>query len=113
MATQPNPIERRRSERVLIRVPLKLRAIGTQTPPSLEEAEAIVVSRYGALLRSPAPLVTGSTVELAHGFSKQVEKFRVIWVGPNQKSGQHDVGVESLTTREDFWGIRFPPRQRP
>ncbi len=112
MATQPLPSERRRAERVLIRVPLLLRTPGRSSGPYEQEAEAVVVSRYGALLRAPAPVAPGSTIELTHGFTKEKEKFRVIWSGAARSEGRHDLGVELVTQRDDFWGIRFPPRDR-
>lgn len=112
MATQPDLRERRRSDRVLIRVPIRLQALGAETLPQSQEAEAVVVGRHGALLRSPLPLPSGSTIEVMHGFSQKVETFRVIWVSPKQREGQHDVGVELVAPRDDFWGIRFPPADR-
>ncbi len=110
MATQPIAKERRRCERVLIRVPLLLQSAVQGGVPQEHEAEAVVVSRFGALLRAKAALAPGSIVQLTHGFTHEVEQFRVIWSGANKAQGHHDIGVEQVVRREDFWGIRFPPR---
>lgn len=110
MSTQPQGKERRRGDRVLIRVPIRLRAIGTAQPAE-QEAETVVVSRHGALLRSPTPMTSGSTIEIRHGVSRQVETFRVVWVSPKAQEGQHDIGVECVNPLHNFWGIRFPPQR--
>jgi len=110
MATQPKPTERRKCERVLIRVPIVMQASAKAGAATPLEAEAVVVSRFGALLRAPLALAPGSIVQLTHGFTKEMEQFRVVWSGANKSQGRHDIGVEQVVQREDFWGIRFPPR---
>ena len=110
MATEPRVQERRRGERVLIRIPIKVYAIGKDGKHVNEPGETVVVSRYGALLRTSTALKPGSQLELMNNFTQEVEKFRVIWVSERPKEGHFDVGVEILAPRDDFWGIRFPQK---
>ncbi len=101
--------ERRRGERVLIRIPIMLFGVTRDNRHVPEEAETAVISRTGALLRAHSAFKPGSTVELTNGFSKQSDKFKVVWASETQKQGHFDLGVEMLTPRDDFWGISFPP----
>ena len=104
--------ERRRGERVLIRIPLKIYAQARDGQHVNEPSETVVVSRFGALLRSSLPLRQSSTVEVMNNFTQEVEKFRVVWVAEKSKEGRFDVGVELVTPRANFWGVSFPTRVR-
>jgi len=109
MATNDSTFsERRRGERVLLRIPLKVHSVDPGGPHINEEAVAVVVSRYGALIRLSAAPKVGATLEVLNGFSQEVEKFRVVWASAEMREGRHDIGVELIVKRENFWGIRFP-----
>ena len=103
-----NP-ERRRHNRVMLRIPLEVQATGSDGRSLSDAAETVAVSRCGALLRTRSSLPRGSTIVLTNPFARRSEKFRVIWASDLQKSGQYDVGVELLGGRDDFWGVHFPP----
>lgn len=104
--------ERRRGERVLIRIPIKISAIGTDGQHIHEASETVVVSRFGALLRVSTPLKHATLLEVMNSFTQQVEQFRVVWVADEAKEAKFDVGVELVNPREDFWGLSFPSRLR-
>ena len=112
MSTELQMREKRRGERVLIRVPVKVRGVAQDGREVTETAETAVVSRYGALLCLPTLLKIGSTVNVTNGFSQEAEQFRVAWLADKQTDGRWDTGIEALNPRDDFWGIRFPPRDR-
>jgi len=111
LSTEARPRERRRGERVLIRVPVLVNGTGKDGKPVHSPAEAVVVNRNGALLRVPQRLKTGSTLEVYQGQEKKPLVFRVIWCSDRPREGRHDVGVELLHPCEELWGIRFPPLQ--
>ncbi len=113
MASESKVRERRRGERILIRIPVKLYGLARDGKHINESAEAVVVSRSGALLRTTTPLKPGSNLEVRHGISGETQLFRVVWVSDRAKEGRFDVGVELAEAREEFWGIRFPPPDRP
>lgn len=102
--------ERRSAERVMIRIPIDLQAITAAGTLHKEAAEAVVVSRRGALLQTRSPLSSGAIIEVQNQFSQNTEKFRVVWASGQQVTGHYDVGVELVGARDDFWGVRFPPR---
>ena len=95
------------TERVRVSLPVSLSGVTRDGKPINEKGET-VVGRHGALLRTPACLVPGTTLEVMNGHTHEVEKFRVAWVGAEPRDGLYDVGLEILTPREDFWGMRFP-----
>ncbi len=112
MSSEPPIRERRRGERVLIRVPIIVFGLTKDNRHASEEAETSVVSRTGALVRSRTAFKPGATVDLTNGFTRQTEKFRAVWVSEQPKQGYFDIGMEMLTPRDDFWGITFPSRTR-
>ncbi len=108
MASSGSPANRRRGERVLLRIPIKVYAVGEDGKPFNEEAETAVVSRFGALVRLKVPVKRGSTMEVMNGYSGQIEKFRVAWRADAPREGKYEVGIELVAPREEFWGLRFP-----
>lgn len=101
--------ERRRAERVMIRIPIRVLATAPGGMNVNESGEAVVVSRNGALLQTRSALPPGTVIEVTNHFSKTAERFRVIWASDKQSTGQYNHGVESVAPREGFWGVHFPP----
>ena len=100
--------ERRRGERVIIRIPVTLYGLTKDNRHISEEAETVAISRTGALVRSRSQFKTGGVIEITNSFSKQADKFKVVWASDAQRQGSYDLGVEMLTPREEFWGLSFP-----
>ncbi len=110
MATEAQRRDTRRGGRVLIRVPVRVRGITQEGGRVEETAEAFVVSRYGALLRTSTLLQMNSPLTVTNGFSHEAESFHVVWLGEKQPDGRWEIGIEADNPREDFWGIRFPSK---
>ena len=100
--------ERRRGERVMLRIPVILYGLTKDNRHISEEAETVAISRTGALVRSRSPFKTGGVIEVTNSFSKQADKFRVVWASDAPRQGCFDLGVEMLSPRDDFWGLSFP-----
>ena len=111
LSIEARPRERRRGERVLIRMSVQINGTGKDGKPRHDSAEAVVVNRNGALLRVPHPLKQGSTLEVLQGKENAAKVFKVIWCSDRPREGRHDVGIELLEPCEELWGIRFPPAQ--
>lgn len=112
MATTRAMLERRRSSRVLIRIPVKVFSDGKKGEPLDIPAEAIAVSRFGALLRIPLSPALGSRIEVLHPVSQETQEFRVVRVVPKD-DGLFELGVEILYPSRNFWGIQFPGERQP
>ncbi len=111
MASTAPFIERRRASRVLIRIPITVFSNTGDGSPVHAPAEAIAVSRYGALLRAPIAPPLGTTIEVLNGLSQEVQEFRVIRIGEADRDGFFGLGVEIVAPRDNFWGIDFPGRR--
>jgi len=112
MASARAMIERRRSSRVLIRIPIRVFGSLSAGEPLNAAAETIAVSRFGALLRIPRQLPLGTRIEVLNDLSQETREFRIIRVGEVGTDGFFDVGVEILHPARRFWGIQFPDETR-
>jgi hypothetical protein len=113
MASARAMLERRRSSRVLIRIPVKVYRRDTDGEITDAAAESIAVSRHGAQLRAPFALELGSRIEVLHGHSHELREFRVVSAKSANEDGLFELGVEILhPTRSNFWGIQFPDEWR-
>lgn len=112
MASEPKVHERRRGERVFLRISVMLSGTSKEGKHVNEGGQVAVVNRNGALIRAKTPLKPGSTVEVLHSVSEEKLIFKVVWVSERQREGQFDIGVELTEPRLEFWGIRFPPPER-
>lgn len=103
MATTRAMLERRRSSRIRIRVPVTVFRDGARTA-----AVAVGVSRGGALLRVPFEPALGSRIHVLNDDSQEGREFRVVRVTESNHDGMFELGVEILYPARNFWGIRFP-----
>ena len=113
MASARAMLERRRSSRVPIRIPVKVFCAEPNGQALDTPAEAVCVSRYGALLRSPFLPPLGSRIEILHGVSHELRAFRVISARDRRDNGLFELGVEILYPARDFWGVCFPDEPLP
>jgi hypothetical protein len=100
-------IERRRSSRVLLSIPIKVYSCEGGGELVDSPAEVLAVSRYGARLRLPFLPLLGSRIEILHGDSHEIREFRVISAKDAGEAG-FELGVEILYPTRNFWGVTFP-----
>ncbi len=104
MTAGPN----RRSERVLLTLPLHAQGTAPDGRPFECSARTVNVNRYGAQVRIPFPLQSGQEIRVANIASSQAASFRVVGpVAPNGDTGG-DYGVECLEDMANIWQIEFP-----
>ncbi len=99
--------ERRRSQRVRLRVPVKLH-VRIPGKPETIEAQTADVNDHGALLACPESFPTNARFILEHKGSRQRVGCRVTRT-PNVIHGGFLVPVEFDTAAPGFWHISFPP----
>ena len=107
MASARAMIERRRASRVSASIPVKLATDDAEGIAS-DVAEAIGVSRCGALLRASFSPVLGSRIHLQNGLSQETREFRVVRVSSRKADGLFELGLEILNPSRNFWGVQFP-----
>jgi len=101
--------ERRRSDRLMLTIPLRVHGYDPMGGHFEVEARTIAINRHGARIQIAHPLYNGQTVRLANLLGHREAEFRV--VGPvsplTAKGGEW--GVECLDSKANIWGIQFPP----
>ena len=114
MASTRAMLERRRSSRLKMCIPVKV--FSPSSSGSGEDAhhsaEAIAISRTGALVRVPFAPDLGTRVEILHGFSEERREFRVVQVSKRKPDGLFELGLEMLHPARNFWGVQFPDDAR-
>lgn len=105
----PKSPEKRRSDRLMLTIPLTVEGTDTRGNPFKDEGRTITLNRHGARIRLSRPLRTGQTITLTNLLGRRQAEFRV--VGPvtpiSDRGGEW--GVEYLDMKENIWGIQFPP----
>ena len=101
--------EKRRSDRVMLTVPLTLRGEDSRGVRFVADARTILLNRHGASLWTTQPLRGGQIIRIVNLLGRLEANFRV--VGPisplSEKGGEW--GVEYTDGKENIWGIQFPP----
>ena len=64
MATPDNPINRRRSERVMLQMRITVMAQDTEHKPRQEEALTLIVNAHGGLMKMKMELHVGQSIRL-------------------------------------------------
>lgn len=121
-------IERRRSDRLTLTLPLIVCGVDERGTPFECEAQTINVNRHGARIRISRLLRSGQEVKVINKLSRRDAVFRV--AGPltplTEKGGEFgftgpisldplqkdETGRERLDAGNSLWGIRFPPLAR-
>jgi hypothetical protein len=109
MATSHNhPGPRRRSQRVLMQVAVRIRGTDAQGKTFEEEASTLAINAHGALVLLQARLTSGSSVLMQHKQTQEEQECHVVFLGP-VRAGQAEIGLEFSEPRPAFWRVTFPP----
>lgn len=100
----------RQGSRVVMRVPVEVRAIHADGTALEESTHTGVVGSLGAMVLLSRQLPVGTNVQLTNRFSQQTASFRVAWVRQQGDGDVWETGIESLRPLDGFWGVRFPPK---
>ena len=98
---------RRRSQRVILSVPVSVSGTGPKGNFT-EETKTLVVNAHGALLTLAAKMTQGQQLELKSASNPEPQSCKVVYNGPTVQ-GQTQVGVEFLKPAPHFWHVAFPP----
>jgi hypothetical protein len=103
--------ERRRSERLLLTVPIHVEGVDATGEKFGEETRTIVINREGARIFLKRPVAAGAVLDVSTKIGHRKAQFRV--VGPTQPitGAGGEWGIECLGKNCDLWRIGFPPPQ--
>jgi hypothetical protein len=99
--------EHRRSQRVIIRVPITLVATEKGQPVKIT-AHTVAVNVHGAMVMCPRMLDPETKVELVNGRTAEKVGSKVSRA-PRESAEGFLIPVEFTTPSPNFWQISFPP----
>lgn len=104
--------DRRRSERLLLTIPIRVEGVDVKGQPFSENTRTLVINRQGARIQLKRPVAHGATLKITTLIGNRQAKFRL--VGPTQPVSAEggEWGVECLDEKSNLWGIGFPPSLR-
>ena len=100
---------RRRSDRIMLTVRLRMVGQDAAGKRFREDARTITLNRHGARIRTRRVLLVGEVVRLVNVVGQSDAEFRVVGplTPPSELGGEW--GVESVDPNFNIWGIKFPP----
>jgi hypothetical protein len=99
--------ERRRSQRVIIRVPVTL--VVTENDKSVRvSAHTVAVNIHGAMVLCPRSLEADTQLEVVNGRTDEKVGSRVTR-SPRESSEGYLIPLEFTSASPNFWQISFPP----
>jgi PilZ domain-containing protein len=103
--------EKRRSDRLMLTIPLKVQWTDSTGETFDEEARSISLNRHGARIYISRSLHAGQTLHLTNRITNRKADFRVVGpVAPRTDKGG-EWGVEYVDSKDNIWAIQFPPIQ--
>lgn len=99
----------RRSERLLLDVPVIICGRAADHPIFQEETFTVTVSAHGALVMLAAKVAIGQTLVIINPESRGEREARVCYLGPD-RAGLAQVGLEFKVPAPEFWAVSSPPR---
>jgi hypothetical protein len=101
------PGTRRRSLRIVMRVPLFVNAVDSLGLTDWEQVETLVISLHGGLMRTRQSFPVGALLELRMCLSDRTARARVVWTNSGASEKGYELGFETL--EPGFWDVQFPP----
>jgi hypothetical protein len=99
---------RRRSQRVLMQVAVKISGNDAQANAFQEETDTLAINAHGALVLLHARVTSGSILKLQNKRTGEEQECHVAFLGP-VRGNKAEIGLEFSSARPSFWRIAFPP----
>lgn len=98
---------RRRSLRIVMRVPLYVSPANAPATDEWEPVETLVISLHGGMIRSRQKFPIGTTLDIRMKSSQRSTRGRVVWSAADKRELTFEIGFEILEP-PGFWEIKFP-----
>jgi hypothetical protein len=99
---------KRRSERILLDLPVVICGGPADRPAFREETFTVTVSAHGALVMLATKVVLGQRVVIMNPQNWDEREGRVSYLGPD-RAGLAQVAVEFVQPSPEFWAVASPP----
>lgn len=107
-AQQKSAMDRRRSQRIILRMPVRIYGHAGNEQLVYEETFTETVSSHGALINVSHQLPIGTRLILTNQTTEEELACKVVFQGQT-KEGQLQVAVEFIEPSPKFWRVNFPP----
>ena len=111
--TQFLALHRRRSQRVVIQVQVRVSGKNTLDSQFTEEAVTEIISAHGALILLAASVTKGQRLVLANPRTQASMECTVVYFGQSKPDKRRQVGLSFAIQTPGFWKINFPPAPSP
>ena len=101
----------RRSERVLLRIPIRVEGKDAHGNAFEETTWTLVVNRSGGLIIVSHLLQLGAVIKITNLRNKVSCPFQVVMRAAKSLSGTPEWGVKCLEPEAEIWGVHFPTRK--
>jgi len=117
MTASDEKSSRRRSTRILLRVPLIINVAQESPETDWESVETVTVSQHGGMVRTRQNFTVGDTLEIRIRNGDRTARAHVAWTSSKLTANGFELGFEIIDD-DNFWEITFPPdrwsaRMRP
>jgi hypothetical protein len=99
---------RRRSQRVLMQVGVRIRGKDAQGKDFEEFTETLAINAHGSLVLLTARVTSGGLVHMRHNKTEEEQECHVAFLGP-VRGGKAEIGLEFTSPHPTFWRVAFPP----
>jgi len=99
---------RRRSQRVLLRIPIDVIARGPERQHVTEQTHTVVVSAHGGLIYLQLKVAVGQVIIVKNPETSEEQACRVAYINP-AADGKTEVGLEFVGAACNFWRVAFSP----
>ena len=103
-----NSATRRRSQRVLMQVGIRVSGKDAQGKTFEEGTETLAINAHGALISMKHRITNATVVKMQHKMTEEEQECKVVFLGP-VREGKTEVGLEFSSPRPTFWRVAFPP----
>jgi len=100
----------RKSERALLRIPIRVEGEDADGNSFVEITSTLVVNRSGGLIIVSRLLKPGSTIKITNLKNQASSSFQVVTRASRSLSGIPEWGVRCLEPDVEIWGVYFPAR---
>ena len=99
---------RRRSQRVLMQVGVRIKGKDAQGKDFEEITDTLAINAHGALVLLTSRVTSGGVVDMRHNRTEEEQECHVVFLGP-VRAGKAEIGLEFTVPRPTFWRVAFPP----
>lgn len=109
--TAAAPSAQRRTERVLVQIPIEVKGSDSDGRAFRETTRTVVINRDGARIALRHVIRVGGQLTITNLKSQKTAPFRVVDRVQKTIGMEPEWGVACLDLKADFWGILFPDKK--